>query len=367
MPIRLRLQRLLIILAGLLFTTVAVAANTLPGESPAADTSKPYPFDNQSVPPAAVTSTARPTAEVVESKPEARQLGNNQCTNGEHNAFQKTLLLTAFARANPVSSSAGGLQDVEHQLPQLLGEQLVDKHTALAPVQLMQSLPNPAISNDSLLAQQIQKLAREQRTQLVLMGDVLDMSMAHPAATYNPGLYTRFINGVFDSVGIKNRFDKRDRIFSFQVNLRDGFTGQTLFSKRYDTFGVRGLKQTVGFGTPLFWQSDYGKQIKGLLKLASKEVGQVIQCQPYIAQIDSRAGQTQILLQGGANNGLRTGDTLALYQMVVQGSETEYERHQVRLVNRNAAIELREVFPSHSVGVVTGTTYLTGQFLAIAP
>jgi len=28
---------------------------------------------------------------------------------------------------------------------------------------------------------------------------------------------------------------------------------------------------------------------------------------------------------------------------------------------------LREVFPSHSVGVISGKTFLTGQFLAVAP
>ncbi|HOY23944.1 MAG TPA: flagella assembly protein FlgT middle domain-containing protein, partial [Cellvibrio sp.] len=226
--------------------------------------------------------------------------------------------------------------------------------------------PSPSLSTDNLLAQQIQKLARNQRTQLVLTGEIIDMTMTHPEATYNPGMYTRFLNGLFDFIEIRNRFDKRERVFSFNVNLRDGFTGQTLFSKRYDTYGVWGSTKDVGFDTPLFWKSDYGQQIKGLVKMAAKDVGAVVQCQPYIAQIDSRPGQTQILLQGGANNGLRSGDTLALYQMVVQGSETEYQQHQVRLVNRNAAIELREVYPSHSVGVISGTTYLTGQFLAVA-
>ena len=369
MPIRSRLLSSLIILTGLSIglsiSAITYAADTTSGD---AESGKPFPFDNQSVPSASASApAAKPVAPVIESKAEVRHLGNNQCTNGEHNAFQKTLLITAFARANPISSNAGGLSDVDHQLPQLLGTQLVEKHNAIAPVQLNQSLPNPAISSDNMLAQQIQKLARDQRTQLVLTGDVLDMSMAHPEATYNAGLYRRFVDGFFDSVGFKNHFEKRDRLFSFQVNLRDGFTGQTLFSKRYDTYGVWGLRQNVGFGTPLFWQSDYGKQVKEAVKFASREIGQVIQCQPYIAQIDSRAGQTQILLQGGANNGLRTGDTLSLYQMVVQGSETEYDQHQVRLVNRNAAIELREVFPSHSVGVVSGTTFLTGQFLAVAP
>ena len=338
MPIRLRLQGLLIILIAALCACSTWAVTD--------------------------SSTGAP---VTESQAEVRQLGNNQCTASANNSFQKTLLVTAFPRINPVSSSAGALSDVEQQLPQLLSQQLVEKHMALVPVQLGHSLPNSAISSDHLLAQQVQQIARNQHTQLVLSGEVIDMTMAHPEATYSPGIYRRFVNGIFDTIGLKNHFDKRDRVFSFQVSLRDGFTGQTLFNKRYDTYGVWASRKDTGFGTPLFWESDYGEQVKELIKFASREIGQVIQCQPFIAQIDSRAGQTQILLQGGANNGLRTGDTLSLYQMIVQGSETTYDQHQVRLVNRNAAIELREVFPSHSIGVINGSTFLTGQFLAVAP
>ncbi len=368
MPIRSRLQGLLIILIGTILPGTSWAMSDLSPVEPTAESktlSDAAYIETQASD--SNTSSASDGATVIESKAEVRQLGNNQCNSNANNPFQKTLLITAFPRTNPVISNAGALGDVDHQLPQLLGEQLVAKHNAIAPVQLNESLPNPAISNDHLLAQQIQQLARNQNTQLVLTGEVTDMAMAHPEATYNPGFYTRFVNGLFDTVGMKNHFDKRDRVFGFQVNLRDGFTGQTLFSKRYDTYGVWGYTKNVGFGTPLFWKSDYGQQIKGLIKMASKEIGQVIQCQPYIAKIDSRPGRAQILLQGGANNGLRTGDTLALYQMIVQGSETKYDQHQVRLVNRHAAIELREVFPSHSVGVVNGTTFLTGQFLAVAP
>lgn len=382
MPIRSRLLRLAIILAASGFTASTWAMSEFKPVKPKPTTNTDessttsFPFDNQSIPTAttlaapeskASIETAKPAATVVESKAETRKLGNNQCRSGESNSLQKSLLVTAFPRINPSSSNAGSLNEAEHQLPQLLSEQLVSKQRTIAPVQFNESLPAASLSNDNLLAQQIQKLARNQRTQLVLTGEIIDMAMAHPEATYNPGLYTRFLNGVFDFIEVKNRFDKRDRVFSFQVNLRDGFTGQTLFSKRYDTYGIWGLTQNVGFGSPLFWKTDYGQQIKGLVKMASKEVGAVVQCQPYIAQIDSRPGQTQILLQGGANNGLRSGDTLALYQMVVQGSETEYDQHQVRLVNRNAAIELKEVYPSHSVAVISGTTYLTGQFLAVSP
>jgi hypothetical protein len=375
MPIRSRLLRLLIILAGASLANAGLAMGDFNHVKPKPKTepqseSSALPFDNQSVPTAASAAPevaeAKPAAPVVESKPESRQ-HTNQCSSNENNNLQKSLLLTAFPRISPTSSSAGALSNAEYQLPQLLSDELSAKHRAISPIQIAESLPLPSISSDQLLSQQIQKLAITQHTQLVLSGEIIDMSMAHPEATYNPGLYTRFLNGLFDFIEVSNRFDKRDRVFSFQVNLRDGFTGQTLFTKRYDTYGIWGLTREVGFGTPLFWKTDYGQQIKGLIKMASKEVGSVIQCQPYIAQIDSRPGQTQVLLQGGANNGLRAGDTLALYQMVVQGSETQYDQHQVRLVNRNVAIELREVYPSHSVGVINGTSYLTGQFLAVAP
>jgi hypothetical protein len=149
--------------------------------------------------------------------------------------------------------------------------------------------------------------------------------------------------------------------------LRDGFTGQELLFKRYDTYGLWGYTDNVGFGSPLFWKSDYGQQIKGLVNAASQDLSEAIDCQPFIAQIDSRPGQTQFILQSGANNGLHTGDMLTLYQLVKQGSDTRYQEYDLRLVNRNVAIEVREVYPSHSVGVISGTTYLTGQLLAVAP
>lgn len=174
-------------------------------------------------------------------------------------------------------------------------------------------------------------------------------------------------NGTFDFVSVRNPFDKRDRIFSFQLHLRDGFTGQLLFTKRYNTFGIWKERRSIGFGTAPFWKTDYGQQVKGLIRQASIDMSEVIQCQPFIAQIESRPGQTQVTLQGGANNGLHAGDMLTLYQLVIEGSETQYQQHDVRLVNRNTVIELREVYPSHSVGVINTTSYLTGQFLAVAP
>lgn len=313
--------------------------------------------------PGAATSQAAP---VTDSKTESRS-SSNQCLPEEANRLQKSLLVTAFPRALPMSANAGAMDNADNELPRLLSEQLVSRHIASVPANLEEALPAPSSSSENLLAQQVQKLARDQRTQLVLSGEILDMSMAHPEAEYNPGLYTRFLNNFFDFIDVKNRFDRRDRLFSFEVQLRDGFTGQSLFSKRYQTYGLWTETRESGFGSPLFWKTDYGQQVKGLVKKASRDLGDVIQCQPLIAQIDSHPGQTQVVLQGGANNGLRKGDTMALYQLIVQGSESQYDQHVTRLVNREASIELQEVYPSHSVGLISGTPYLTGQFLAVSP
>ncbi len=291
----------------------------------------------------------------------------NQCANATNNHFQKSLLVMAFPRLIPTSSNAGELYQVEQQLPQLLSQLLVSKRSTINPEQLNQALPTSDSSSEAQLSQLTQRLASDHRSQFILSGEIVDMSMTTPDATYNPAFYTRAINKFFDVIEAKNRFDKRDRLFSFQLHLRDGFTGQELLSKRYDTYGIWGFTGKVSFGSPLFWKSDYGQQIKSLVNVAAKDLSTAINCQPFIAQIDSRPGQTQFILQSGSNNGLHTGDMLTLYQMIIQGSETRYQEHDVRLVNRNIAIELREVYASHSVGVISGTPYLTGQLLAVAP
>lgn len=387
MPHASRLPRLLIILA---LSNLAGHAFAMPGYSATKPTSKsvskpassatvneyPYSQDIPSAKASDTTTLAEPSSDTPSADTQTQPLvaaaiGNTSrkgaCGSGDHNSLQKSLLVTAFPRLAPTTSSAGDLADVDYLLPQLLSNQLTAKHNAITPVQLPEALPNPDISSEQLLSQQTQQLARKQHTQLVLSGEIVDMSMANPSATYNPGLYRRFMNGVYDLLPIKTRFDKRERLFSFKVSLRDGFTGQSLFSKTYGTYGIWGETGKIGFGTPKFWESDYGDQVKSLISKAANEVGDVVQCQPFIALVDTRPGQTQLLLQGGANNGLRAGDTLTLYQLVVQGSENVYDQHSTRLVNRNTSIQLSEVYPSHSLGVINSTTYLTGQFLAVAP
>jgi len=301
------------------------------------------------------------SAPVVESK----KAFQSQCAS--ENTYQKTLLVTEFNRVNPGDANAGRLFEVDRVLPQLLTDQLGNLKATLSNTQLDRSIAAPSMSSNRVLAQQLQQLARSQHSQLVLTGRILDMSMPDPARAYEPSYYDRFMNGLFDFIEVKNHFDKRDRFFKFEIDLRDGITGESVYSKHYDTYGIWNTTDETGFGSPKFWVTDYGQQIKGLIKRAAKDIGQAINCQPFIAAIDSRPGQVEVLIQGGANNGLHAGDNLSLYQLIVQGSESEYQIYHSRLVNRNIAVELKEVYPDHSLGLVDTTSYLNGQYLAVAP
>ena len=355
MPTYSRLLALLMISA----LTVPAMAEKLSDQPVTAGTST-LPFANEDMPTAQSDAQPAPAqAPITDSS----KMTFTQCNS--ETRLQKSVLMMAFTQLNPTDTNAGNLYQAGYQLPELLSQQLTARRSAISAQQLNETLPLD--SSATQLALQTQRLGSNYRSQLVVSGEIVDMAMAQPNATYNPGLYTRFVNGFFDTLGAKNHFDKRERMFSFQVHIRDSFTGQPLFSKRYDTYGIWRSTQKVGFGTPLFWKSDYGQQIQGLVKMAADELSEVIQCQPFIAQVNSRPGQMQVTLQSGANNGLHAGDTLALYQLVIQGSDSHYQEHDVRLVNRNAAIELREVYPSHSVGVIDNSGYLNGQFLALIP
>lgn len=300
-------------------------------------------------------------APVADSKP----LHSNQCTSD--NPLTKTLSVTSFQRSKAAQASAGRLIEADYELPKLLTEQLSAHKVVMVNSRLEQGLPSATQSNDALLSQQVQQLAHKQQSQLVLTGKIIDISMPDSDRAYAPGLYDRFLNGLFDFIEVKNRFDKRERLFRFEIDLRDGITGESVFSKNYDTYGIWNTTAETGFSSPAFWKTDYGQQVKGLVKKASKDIAQAISCQPYIAAIDSRPGQVEVMIQGGANHGLHAGDSLTLYQLIRQGSETDYQLYHTRLVNRNMAVELKEVYPNHSLAVIASTTYLNGQYLAVAP
>ncbi len=294
--------------------------------------------------------------------------GQFLCPEPFSNDYKKSIAFVSFPRMVPVSSSLGALQQVEQHLPLLIGANLRNRHSMLTPSYLRESFAGANVRGEMNAAAQAQALSKQNRVQFFVSGEVEDMRLTFPNSVENPSYYTRFINGAHNLLHINTALDKRSRVFSFKLEVRDGFTGQIIFSNQYQTFGKwKASPETqMGFGSPRFWETDYGVQVQHLVAKASDDMASAINCQPYMARVDSSPGQQQVVIHSGTNNGMVSGDTLDLYQLVYQPVTGEYQRFDTRLVKRNGRVYLTEIYPSHSIGHVVDETLLSGQYLVKA-
>ncbi|EIK43422.1 hypothetical protein O59_003820 [Cellvibrio sp. BR] len=311
-------------------------------------------------------STTQPPSEAGADTPaQTHYLPQNQCADRsrDHNTLHKSLVITRFTRRNPQSANAGNLYAAEAGIPEMIRAQLTRTHQLLPPAMITQGFALPNLS-ETQLKQQAQKIARQTRAQFVLSGTIDDMAMTDASSTYNPGLYRQLANGFHNLTGIE-KFDKRTRLFTLELELRDGFTGEPLLNRRYSASGVWNTRKAIGFDSPAFLKTPYGRNVAKLSGVISDDIAQTVDCQPYIASIDAHPGQTQVILQGGANNGLQAGAKMQLYQVIVVGSNSEYQVSETRLVRRPTQLHLSEVYPSHSTAVVEDGSYLNGHYLAV--
>lgn len=294
--------------------------------------------------------------------------GQFLCPEPFNNDYKKSVAFVSFPRMVPISSSLGALQQVEQHLPMLIGANLRNRHSMLTPTYLRESFANANMRGEINAAAQAQSLSKQNRVQFFVSGEVDDMTLTFPDTVENPSYYTRFVSGAHNFLHINTSLDKRSRVFSFKLEVRDGFTGQIIFSNQYRTFGKwKASPETqMGFGSPRFWETDYGVQVQHLVAKASDDMASAISCQPYMARVDSSPGQQQVVIHSGTNNGMHSGDTLDLYQLVYQPVTGEYQRFDTRLVKRNGRVYLTEIYPSHSIGHVVDETLLSGQYLVKA-
>lgn len=311
-------------------------------------------------------ATTPPTA--ITTAATSNTQAQKRCPEPMSNDFKKSIAFVSFSRVAPVFSSLGSLHQVEQQLPLLMGTTLTNQHAMPTPTYLRESFASANVRGEINAAAQAQALSKQNRVQFFVSGEVDDMTMTFPSTVENPSYYTRFVNGAHNLLHINTPLDKRSRIFSFKLEIRDGFTGEIIFSNQYRTFGKwKASPETkIGFGSPRFWKTDYGTQVQQLVRQASDDIASTIACQPYMARVDSLPGQQQIVIQSGTNNGMQNGDTLDLYQLVYQPITGEYQRFDTRLVKRNGLVHLTETYPSHSIGHVVNDTLLSGQYLVKA-
>jgi hypothetical protein len=295
--------------------------------------------------------------------------GSSQCAAPFSNNYRKSLAFTSFPRSTPTSSNAGALYKVDQHLPMLLSANLTTRHATLSPVHLPEGFYSADYQSEARAAAQAQLLARKHRTQFIVSGEVKDMSMTYPDKAFTHNAYRRLVNSATNLFNADSPRNSKSRIFSFQLQLRDGFTGQVVFDHYYETYGNWDTKESaeMGFGSPRFWQTDYGRKVQQLVAKASDEMAARVHCRPYMTRVDLRPGHQQVIIHSGANNGLRTGDALALHQLVMHPVTGEYDSFNAHVVDRNTLVYLTEVYPSHSVANIGQDVLLNGQYVALAP
>jgi Flagellar assembly protein T, middle domain len=293
--------------------------------------------------------------------PEEEQNKKEAYSCESQNQWQKTLTIAAMPRLNPNGSNAGNFFAAETEIPKLLAKEL--KKSIGIESRFIQQMSNPTLSADQK-RQITQQIASRESTQFVLSGEILDMSMRDPGSVYSPDFLQTLRNHFTDFTMMKFT-DTRDRVFGLRLELRDGFTGEVLLEDHFYTKGIWKNPKPIGFTSPDVWRSEYGRRIQQLVSKAGKQLAQNLQCQPYMARIESIPGQTELLIQGGANNGLHPGDQMNLYQFIVLASPSQYETYQTRLVKRDLQLRVKEVYPSHSLALLEGDDLLNGQYLAV--
>jgi len=310
----------------------------------------------------AVDTAAQPGTSTLNSA-----VDSQSCNRVSANPYKKSLVITRFPRLNPASSNPGALHDAETALPAFIVEALQARQLIASATSTSPALQDVTTSTPLLLAKATRQLANRQRAQLVITGTIDDMSMAE--TTELKGLYTRFINGFRDTFSMTSPKDKRQRLFSMYLQLRDGITGELLFDAHYRTLGVWPVPRVkeAGFDSEAFRRTDYGKQVMQLIAHASDQLADAIECQPHIATIESRPGQDTVVVHSGANHGLRVGDLLSLHQVTLIPVTDAYQQQDTRLIDRRSPVQLLEVYPSHSIARVDGQALPGGRFVALTP
>lgn len=281
-------------------------------------------------------------------------------------SYRKSLLVTAFPRRGEASANGGGLQGAEEALPEWLVGRLVNSGALFHHQRLNTSLP---LGTPAETAQQARQLARERQAQLVLTGALLDLGMARPKDLLNPDLITRGRNATVSTFGLNEEWDTRQRHFVLHLELLDGVTGNAVFRHEYRLRGVWNPKHPgrARFGTPAFWETDYGEKVEELLTEAGTHLEEAIRCQPLVARVNRTAPGSPPLLEAGRVQGLEAGDRLPLHRVSLRQVPGEYRQYTAHLLASGATLTVARAYAHSSEVTLEGGWALYGEHLAVTP
>ncbi len=276
------------------------------------------------------------------------KIKQQQCPADKANGYNKEIALLGFSVQHPEQANMGALYDVDRKLPAYLKE-LLNQHGKLvvhesSQYKLFEELANaPTTETSQRTLTKVVHYAQQLGVQFVVSGVIRDMSLVD-SDTYGSSILasTRRFWGLAD----------RNRHFALEVFVHDGFSGAAVFQKSYDLTAVWNAdpNEQMGFASPAFLKTAYGRSIAELLEDVAEEVNGTLRCQPFMTRI-TRADGKILHFASGASAGIRPGDQLAVYRTyrfydsdLLAGTE---------LTNAKAALTVSQVHPGFGTGTIS--------------
>lgn len=306
------------------------------------------------------------------------------CRSSQNMHYNREVLITGFPREKPQSSQVGQLHNIDTDFSTEIARRLYPAYQVL-----IQDEPSLSLTSRSRYAaptvqasEVVKSLASKYQVQMVIAGTIVDMSMLYPedyARQTHASRTFRKVGNLFSGKhSSKQASDINARHFAWRLVVYDGLSGAPIFDKDYADIGLWDARFTeiTGFGSPRFWQTAYGKKVSDLINEAVDDVGQKINCQPFMvtAKLHGEAPSKRVYIFAGANHGVKIGDTFDLNSR--SGSQfsglntvadtwpypAEYRSLQTEKTN----LTITEVYPAYSIGTATAPLRNGQHYVAIA-
>ncbi|XOZ35113.1 flagella assembly protein FlgT middle domain-containing protein [Halomonadaceae bacterium KBTZ08] len=266
------------------------------------------------------------------------------CPGRDTSRFRKSVAVTRFPLQDTEGAVLGRLDNVASALPRMLSEELSPRDTILMHSafdrRLYERLANaPTVQAQDRRLTRASELSRSMGVQFVISGVVRDIGAEAPEAWG-----TSTVSQLRRGLGIANR----QRRLAVELFVYDGLSGVMVMSERLEVRGKwdRALAAEVGFGTPAFFETEYGQRIGERLSALADKVAINLGCQPFIASVERVDGE-RIRVSAGADSGLRPGQSMELLRAE---RYLDQPRESPALRPTGQTLEVQQVQPRFSSG-----------------
>ncbi|KFZ38847.1 hypothetical protein HR45_00095 [Shewanella mangrovi] len=241
----------------------------------------------------------------------------------------KSLVMVPFILADKAHARYGGLDEFADELTHRLFSEF-DKAKADFLAKTLLDAPigiDPDRMSDED-KRQLQYLSEQSKTQYIVMGKINDLSIG------------KLEGGLLSS-------DQLVREFGIALYLIDGVSGLPIIKKDYHSRTVWpfAFNETLSSRSDQLWLSDYGLEIKRVMREAVDDLSALLVCARPKSRI-IRVGANTVEVAIGARQGIKTGDIFKLqYQF------NYFDEQGVKYANYSdeaVEFEVVKVYPDHS-------------------